>query len=350
MGTAKQKGWGKITIGGVEISPGERKRLTIPLGDLPTNTPMSLPVVVVHGAQPGPCLWVSAALHGDEINGVEIVRSLLERVAARGLNGTLIAVPVVNIYGFLNESRYLPDRRDLNRSFPGRAKGSLASRIAHLFMEEIVSHCTHGIDLHTAADSRTNYPQIRGNMQDEITHAMARAFNAPIMMHAKNRKGTIRKAATDLGLPVLLYEGGEPLRFDEHVIEVGREGILRVMDHLGMREYDGPAPESESIESHRSTWVRGRRAGIFRMFYKMGDIVSKGDHLGAIEDIFGNRTLRVKSPAYGMLVGCAVNPLIYQGDAIVHIAKIPKQNADGTEDPDLDEDEEGDTDGSKGEF
>lgn len=345
VGNGNQKPWGKITIGGVAISPGERKRLTIPLGDLPTNTPMSLPVVVVHGEQPGPCLWVSAALHGDEINGVEIVRSLLERVAARGLNGTLIAVPVVNIYGFLNESRYLPDRRDLNRSFPGRAKGSLASRIAHLFMEEIVAHCTHGIDLHTAADSRTNYPQIRGNMKDKVTHDMARAFNAPIMMHSKNRKGTIRKAATDLGLPVLLFEGGEPLRFDEHVIEVGREGILRVMDHLGMREYDGAAIETESLESNRSTWVRARRAGLFRMFYKMGDMVAKGDHLGAIEDIFGNRTLRVKSPADGMLIGCAVNPLIYQGDAIVHIAKIQKKKSPGDPEDSDDEEDDNDTDG-----
>lgn len=323
MAFENAKQWGTITIGGVRVAPGERQRVSIPLGSLPTNTPMSLPVVVVHGEHAGPCVWVSAALHGDEINGVEIVRGLLERVAARGLRGTLIAVPVVNIYGFLNESRYLPDRRDLNRSFPGSEKGSLASRLAHLFMKEIVSHCTHGVDLHTAADHRTNYPQIRGNMKDEETLRLSRAFSAPIIMHTKNRKGTIREAATKLGLPVLLFEGGEPLRFDEHVIQVGREGILRMMEDLGMREYDGEKPLMASLESSTSTWVRARKAGIFRMFLKMGARVRKGEHLGAIEDILGDKTIRVKSPCDGMLIGSVINPLIYQGDAIVHIAKIP---------------------------
>ncbi len=323
--------WGPVVIGEELIHPGERKRLHISLGRLPTDAQVNLPVVVVRGEAPGPCVWVSAALHGDELNGVEIVRSLLERVAARGFKGTLIAVPVVNVYGFLNESRYLPDRRDLNRSFPGRAQGSLASRIAHLFMDEIVSHCSYGIDLHTGSDHRVNYPQIRGNMDDEVTHEMAEAFNAPVMMHAKNRKGTIRKAATDLDIPVLLFEGGEPHRFDDYVIEVGREGILRVLDHLGMREYEGDAPEEPSLEAHKSTWVRAKRAGVLRLFKKMGDRIEKGEHLGAIEDILGNKSLRVKSPCDGVLIGLVANPLIYQGDAILHIAKLKPPEDDEEE-------------------
>lgn len=313
-----------IVIGGETIEPGERKRLTIPLGRLPTDTTVDLPVIVVHGQGEGPCVWISAALHGDEVNGVEIVRSLLERVAARGFNGTLIAVPVVNVYGFLNESRYLPDRRDLNRCFPGRAKGSLASRIAHLFMTEIVQHCTHGIDLHTGSDHRVNYPQIRGNMEDEETRQLAQVFNAPVLMHSKNRAGTIRKAATKLDKKVLLYEAGEPMRFDEHAIEVGREGILRVLEHLGMRPYDGPPPEAASIELGKGSWVRAKRAGILRFFKKMGDHVTKGDHLGAIEDILGNRSLRVKAHCDGVIIGMTANPLVYQGDAIIHIGKLKK--------------------------
>lgn len=313
--------WGKITIGDETISPGERKRFHIPLGRLPTDAPVELPVVVVHGEHPGPCVWVSAALHGDEINGVEIVRSMLERVAARGFAGTLIAVPVVNVYGFLNESRYTPDRRDLNRCFPGSSKGSLASRLANLFMKEIVHHCTHGIDLHTGSDHRANLPQIRGNMQDDTTLAMARAFGAPVLMHSKNRDGTIRKAATKLGKQVLLFEGGEPQRFDEDVIEIGREGILRTLEYLQMREYDGPAA-TPSLEAVKSTWVRAKRAGIFRLFRNMGELIKKGDYLGSIEDILGNRSVHVRAPCDGVIIGLVANPLTYQGDAIVHIAKL----------------------------
>lgn len=311
---------GPFVLYGTAVEPGTVARLELPMGNLPMLIPVHLHVVVVHGTRPGPVLWVSAALHGDELNGVEIVRQVLGRVDARELAGTLIAVPIVNAFGFLNESRYLPDRRDLNRSFPGSANGSLAARVAHLFMQEVVSKCTHGIDLHTGSDHRTNWPQVRANLLDAHTHELAQAFGAPVMMHAGAADGTIRKAATKLGIPVLLYEGGEPLRFDEDAIELGREGVLRVMDKLGMRAYGAAAPEQPSFVAWSSKWARAKRAGILRLSRKMGDIVKKGERLGAIEDALGERPVVVKAPCDGMIVGLVTNPLVYQGDAIAHIA------------------------------
>jgi predicted deacylase len=308
-----------FVLHGTAVEPGTMARLELPMGNLPMLIPVHLHVVVVHGTRPGPVLWVSAALHGDELNGVEIVRQVLGRVDARELAGTLIAVPIVNAFGFLNESRYLPDRRDLNRSFPGCANGSLAARVAHLFMQEVVSKCTHGIDLHTGSDHRTNWPQVRANLLDPHTQELAWAFGAPVMMHAGAADGTIRKAATKLGIPVLLYEGGEPLRFDEGAIEIGREGVLRVMDKLGMRAY-GAAPEQPSFVAWSSKWARAKRAGILRLSRKMGDIVKRGERLGAIEDALGERPVVVKAPCDGMIVGLVTNPLVYQGDAIAHIA------------------------------
>lgn len=314
--------WGPLEIGEVSVEPGTRARINMPMSRLPTGTEMGLPVIIVRGSSPGPSVWLSAALHGDELNGIEIVRSVLERIEPESFSGTLIAIPVVNIFGFLNESRYTPDRRDLNRSFPGRARGSLASRVAHLFMNEIVSRCDYGIDLHTGSDYRTNLPQVRGNMRDKLTFDLARAFSAPVMMHAKNREGTLRKAATKLGKKVLLFEGGEPMRLDEQVIEVGREGILRVFDFLKMRDYDMPPIQVNSLFVGRTSWIRARRAGVLRLFRKMGDIVEKGEELGAIEDILGNQTTQVKSSCHGVIIGLGLNPIVYQGDAVIHIARL----------------------------
>lgn len=311
---------GPFELYGTTVEPGTIARIEIPMGNLPMLIPVHLHVVVVHGTSPGPVLWASAAIHGDEINGVEIVRQVLGRVDAKQLSGTLVAVPIVNAFGFLNETRYLPDRRDLNRSFPGSATGSLAGRVAHLFMQEVVRKCTHGIDLHTGSDHRTNYPQLRGNLLDAHTAELAGAFGAPVMMHAGTTEGTIRKAATKLGIPVLLFEGGEPLRFDEPSIEAGREGILRVMDRLGMRPYDRAWPDQQPYVAWSSKWARAKRAGILRLSRKMGDIVKKGETLGSIEDALGDRPIAVKAPCAGMIVGLVSNPLVYQGDAIAHIA------------------------------
>ncbi|MDH3347993.1 MAG: succinylglutamate desuccinylase/aspartoacylase family protein, partial [Desulfobulbaceae bacterium] len=225
---------GPFTIGEAVIQPGQRQTVDLPIARLYTHTAMDMPVHVIHGKKEGPTLFVSAAIHGDEINGVEIVRRLLKLKLTNNIRGTLIAIPIVNVYGFINRSRYLPDRRDLNRSFPGNNKGSLASHLAKVFMTEVVRKCSHGIDIHTGSNHRTNLPQIRVTLGNSETEQLAQAFGAPVILDSRLRDNSLRATVTDLGIPMLLYEGGEGLRFNESAIRVGLKGILAVMREIGM--------------------------------------------------------------------------------------------------------------------
>lgn len=325
MGQAGEPGKNDVSneileIAGNAIAPGERRQLEIPVASLPTQTLISLPVAVLHGIEPGPRLWISAAIHGDEVNGVEIIRQVLAEIQPSQLRGTLIAVPIVNVFGFIEQSRYLPDRRDLNRSFPGSAEGSLAARLAHLFMTEIVSRCTHGIDLHTASAHRTNLPQIRANLQDGETYRCAKAFGAPVIIHATTRDGSLRQAAAKQGIPVLLYEGGEALRFDPEAIRVGVEGVLRVMDLLWMYSLPLAVPPVTPQEIYQTRWVRAARSGILRRFVALGERVDKRQPLGAIADAFGQTSFKVRASVDGLVIGHTQNPLVNQGDAIIHLA------------------------------
>ncbi|NEQ31954.1 MAG: succinylglutamate desuccinylase/aspartoacylase family protein [Leptolyngbya sp. SIO4C5] len=313
-----------IEIGDYSIPPGKKQQLDLPVARLPTQTQLSLPVTVINGSQPGPRLWLSAAIHGDELNGVEIIRQVLTQVQPKQLRGSLIAVPIVNVFGFIEQSRYLPDRRDLNRSFPGSPRGSLASRLAYLFMREVVSRCTHGIDLHTASHHRSNWPQIRANLADSETYRCAMAFNAPLMIQSSMRDGSLRQAAAQQGIPVLLYEAGEALRFDAEAIEIGVEGVLRVMNALEMFTDERLSAESQSIEVKSSQWARASRSGILHMQVALGEVVQKRQLLGVILDAFGNRSAKVQSPYEGIVIGCTRNPLVNQGDAILHVAKLPE--------------------------
>jgi uncharacterized protein len=312
-----------ITIGGEAIAPGQRRRIEIPVSRLPTQTLISLPVVVIHGTEPGPRLWLSAAIHGDEINGVDIIRQVLEIIKPKKLKGTLLAVPVVNVFGFIEQSRYLPDRRDLNRCFPGSPQGSLASRLAHLFMTEIVNQSTHGIDLHTAAQPRTNLPQIRANLDDPETYRCAKAFGAPLLLHANTRDGSLRQSASKKGIPILLYEAGEALRFDTESIRVGVEGIFRVMETLEMYENPFFSPQTNSIEIRETKWVRGPSSWIFHLQVKLGQTVEKRELLGVITDTFGDTNIKVRSPQAGIVIGHTQNPLVNQGDGIINLAIKP---------------------------
>ena len=223
------------------IPPGSFERVDVPAALLPTHTTLHLPLTILNGVRPGPRLWLSAAVHGDELNGVEVIRQVLEHVDPGRLSGVVRAVPVVNVFGFIQQSRYLPDRRDLNRSFPGSRTGSLAGRIAHLFMQEVVSRSSHGIDLHPASLERTNSPQTRTNLDDPAARRMALAFGAPVALHANLRDGSLRAAAAKRGIPIVLYEAGAPQRFDDDAIEVGVRGVLAVMHDLGMLP-DDPSP------------------------------------------------------------------------------------------------------------
>lgn len=311
-----------ISIGGVTVAPGKQKRIELPVSRLPTQTLLSIPITVVNGSQGGPRLWLSAAIHGDEINGVEIIRQVLEQIDPCQLQGTLIAVPIVNVFGFIEQSRYLPDRRDLNRSFPGSAHGSLASRLANLFMREVVSRCTHGIDIHTASAHRTNLPQIRANLDDPETYRCAKAFAAPLLMHATMRDGSLRQAATQRGIPILLYEGGEALRFDHSAIAIGVAGILRVMTVLGMMGLELTSTLYESLEVKESKWVRASRSGILHLKVVLGQRVDKKQLLCLISDAFGETSINTYAPFDALVIGYTQNPLVNQGDGILHLALI----------------------------
>ncbi|HAC62534.1 MAG TPA: deacylase [Cyanothece sp. UBA12306] len=311
-----------VKIAGEEIAPGEFRRLELPVARLPTQTLLSLPITVINGIQSGPKLWLSAAIHGDELNGVEIIRQIVEKIRPKLLHGTLIAVPIVNVFGLIEQSRYLPDRRDLNRSFPGSEGGSLASRLACLFMKEIVQQSTHGIDLHTASIHRINLPQIRANLQDQETRRCAQAFGAPLLIHATTRDGSLREAASKKGIPILLYEAGEALRFDIEAIRVGVEGIERVMECLGMYQFSWYRSPVTSIEVEKSKWIRASRSGIFRLEVALGEKVVKKQKLGIIADTFGDNSVKVRATVNGIVIGHTQNPLVNQGDGIVHLAIV----------------------------
>ncbi|MFV0427230.1 MAG: succinylglutamate desuccinylase/aspartoacylase family protein [Beutenbergiaceae bacterium] len=309
-------------IGSVRVRSGTAAEVGLPITRLVTGGDVTLPVRVIHGRHEGPVIWLDAAIHGDEVVGVEVIREVLRTLNARTLRGTVIAVPIVNVLGFMSGDRYLPDRRDLNRSFPGSARGSLASRIAHLFMTEVVSKCSVGIDLHTGADQRSNLPQIRANLDDPTTLELAQAFAAPIMLHAKLRDGSLRSAAGERGATVLLYEGGENRRFDGYAIRPAVAGIQRVLAHLGMIDPildDAPQP---SLTSRGGGWVRARRTGILDLDFDLGQRVSDGDRLGSLFDSYGKTLRAVRADRDGIIIGRTHAPLVNRGDALVHIASL----------------------------
>ena len=306
-------------ISDLDVAPGRVGTGEIPVSRLVTGTRISLPIRVLHGRFDGPTVWVSAAVHGDEIAGVEVIRRSLVGVDPRRLRGTVIAVPIVNVHGFLSGDRYLPDRRDLNRSFPGSPNGSLAARIAHLFMREIVARSDVGIDLHTGSDHRTNLPQVRADLDDPTTRELATAFGAPVMLHAKLRDGSLRAAATADDTTVLLYEGGEAWRFDADAIEVGAAGTRRVLSALDMIDDDVVA--TPTIECRTSSWVRARRSGIASLEVTLGEAVARSQELATIRDSLGTRLSVSKAPRAGIVIGHTQHPLVNQGDAIIHLAQ-----------------------------
>lgn len=312
----------RFCLGGVEVKAGTRAAIDLPITDLSTRTPVTMPVVVVHGRRKGPRLFVCAALHGDEINGVEIIRRLLQLSALKRLRGTLIAAPVVNVLGFLSQSRYLPDRRDLNRSFPGSPRGSLASRLARLFIDEIVARSTHGIDLHTGAIHRDNFPQIRGNLDDADTDYMARAFGVPVVINTGFREGSLREAAADRGVPVIVYEAGEALRFYEPSVRAGVKGVVRVLRALDMLAAKRRRrAEREPLIIRSSRWVRAPRSGLLRTASPLGGQVRKGDVLGVIADPFGQNEVEVPATSDGIVIGKTNLPLVHEGDGLFHVAR-----------------------------
>lgn len=313
-----------LVINGITINAGTRTTIDLPAARLYTHAPMSIPVQVVSGKKSGPRLFLSAAIHGDEINGIEIIRRLLKLPALKRLRGTIIAVPMVNVHGIINHSRYLPDRRDLNRSFPGSEKGPLALRLAHLFMKEIVEQSTHGIDLHTGAIHRSNLPQIRANLDDEETYKLASAFDVPVIISSNLRDGSLREAAAEFGIPMLLYEAGEALRFDEVAIRAGVQGIINVMRMLDMLPPSRSKTKNrfESVVARSSSWVRAPDSGILRAMVPLGSRVKKNTLLGVVADPFGEKEVTVEATCNGIVIGRTNLPLVNEGDALYHIARF----------------------------
>ena len=308
--------------------PGTRLSVDLPISRDATGRYVHMPVRIIHGASEGPRLLVSAAVHGDEISGIEVIRRVLAKVKPRRLRGTLITVPIVNPFGFVGYSRYLPDRKDLNRAFPGNEDGSLASQIAYIYRTTLLSRADFAIDLHSAAIHRYNLPQIRVSEDSSRARELARAFNPPIIMVSSLRAGSLRGVALDEGVPMLLYEAGEALRFDDLTTRTGVNGILRVMEEMGMLELKPSKRQYvEPLESTRSLWLRAPRGGIASVKTLSGRRVSLGQVVASVRDPTDPREESIlKSPIEGIVIGHSNLGVKNKGDALLHIAQLGDSN------------------------
>lgn len=311
-----------MIIAGQTIPRKSRQRVVLDVDWLFDFSHMRIPVEVLRGEQDGPVCFITSTIHGDEINGIEILRRLLKKLAIEAVSGTLIIAPVINVFGFSAKSRYLPDRRDFNRCFPGAEKGSLGAQLAHMVMEHVVRPADFGIDLHTAATGRSNWPQLRVDMDDAASARLAHAFGAPAILSGAGPEGALRRAALEEGIPVIVYEGGHPLSFEEDVVQQGLDGILRVLvaqkmipPHLAPH-----SPPRRSYLAPASHWLRAPEGGLFLPIRKMGDLVRSAEILGWIRDPLGDAETPLCARADGMIIGQTTTPLVNRGDALMHIA------------------------------
>lgn len=325
-----------VTVAGVEVPPGVRRDLTPLASESYTGDRTTIPMAVLNGVEDGPRLFVTAAIHGDELNGIAVCRELLGLLDPGDLAGIVIVVPIVNVLGAQIHSRYLPDRRDLNRSFPGSHSGSMAARIARLLMDEVVRDSDVGIDLHTAANGRTNVAQVRIRGGDRRARSLAEAFGPPYVLDATVRPGSLREVAQDLGVPVLTFEGGAASRFDEDIVRIGVDGTLRVLAHLGMTPA-APPPPGPPVSMHESRWIRAERGGIVDMHVEPGQEVREDQPLWTTTSPLGAERATVTSPVGGVVIGATTLPLVAPGEAVVHIG-IPGDRPSAEDDPSAEED------------
>lgn len=308
-----------ITINNYKIGPGEQKEIQLNIARLPTYTNIDLPVHVFRAEKDGPRLLLTGALHGDELNGVEIIRRMVSKDMLMPQKGTVIAIPIVNVYGFIQNVRGLPDGKDINRSFPGVKGGSLARLLAHTLMNQIVPKIDYGIDFHTGGSARANYPQIRCLLDHDKNKELASAFDAPFTIHSSLIDKSFRKAAQKKGKHILVYETGESTRFDEDGIQEGIDGTMRLMKHLGMKE-KAPKAGHETEFYHKTTWVRAKYAGLFKPQVQLGEKVNKKQILGHITDPYGNEQFKSVAPQNGRVIGLNYAPVVHKGDALLHLA------------------------------
>lgn len=310
-----------LEIGGVLINPGETREINLKVSEFFTATPTLVPISVFRGREEGPTVVVTAAVHGDELNGVGIVRKLIYEMNHERLKGTLICVPILNRFGFLNQSRYLPDRRDLNRFFPGKPDGVMAERICYVIFNEIIKKCDCGIDLHTAAADRTNTPHVRADMENKDVARIARAFGEEIILHHKGVPGSLRRAAVEAGVPFILFEAGEPQKFEQALIQRGYEGVLNVLAELGMIERNMKRPQYQIIIKD-TEWIRAERGGMLDIKTHPGEILYEGDDIAIITNPFGRELYTQKAPFTGLVLSVTTMPLVSPGIPLCNLAKI----------------------------
>ncbi len=321
---AKPRDWSEVhRIAGRSVKAGDVAEINLKVSEAVTHVPARIPVTVVRGTKPGPTLFATAAVHGDEINGTAVVRAVLDRLEPDQLAGTFIGVPVVNRFGFPTGDRYLPDRRDLNRFFPGDATGSMASRIAHQLFTKVLRHADAGIDLHTAATGRANLCHVRGDADDPALRDMMRAFGTPVMMHGAGPDGSLRRAATNAGIPTIIFEAGEPSRFQQHVVQIGFNGVMGVMRSFGMVKAKAVRPGFQVLV-RKSEWVRADHGGLLYLEVEPGDLVRAKQRIGIIHDPFGRHVDELKATKSGVILSTTTVPLTNPGNAVVHIGHLHK--------------------------
>ena len=322
--TLKPKG--RLKLLGAEVAPGTTKRLSWTSGTAIEGFVVPVPVIVMNGRGPGPVLCLTAALHGDELNGIEVVRRVLDEIDIDELNGAVIGVPIVNIQGFYRGSRYLPDRRDLNRYFPGNPKGSSATRLAHSMFTEVIKHCSALIDLHTGSLNRTNLPQVRADLRSPQVTRMTQAFGATVVLHGTGDKGSLRRAANEAGIPAVTFEMGEPMRVQQEQVEHGAKAIETLMYALGMTKQRRYWGDPEPVY-YASKWVRVDNGGILFSDVALGERVSEGELLGVVTDPISNQQHRIYAPIGGRILGMALNQVVLPGFAAYRIGTRTSKSA-----------------------
>ena len=316
---------GPLVIGGERIRLGETRELDLNFGATYLGTPVSIPIIVMRARKRGPCVYVMGVIHGDELNGIGIVRELLYDRAPVLLNGTLIVIPVANIQGLERHSRYMPDRRDLNRCFPGTSTGSLSSRLAHAIFTQIVQRCDYGIDFHSAAVRRTNFPNVRADMKNPGTRALAKAFGCELIVNSKGPRGSLRRSAVEAGVPTIILEAGEVWKIEAGVVEIGVRGCLNVLSHLGM--IDGTAnPPSFRLTIDKAQWVRSELGGLLAFHAQPGQLVRRNECLATVLNVFGREQTSIIAPMDGLVLGMSTMPMVNPGGPVYHLAALASKD------------------------
>jgi len=312
----------EIQVCGETILPGESKEINLNVAKLHTNTAIEIPIIIERSKFEGPTVLFSAGIHGDEVNGIEIVRQLIAKGINKPKTGMIICIPIVNIFGFIHKSREFPDGRDLNRAFPGSKNGSLASRLAYRLSKDILPHVDYCFDFHTGGSSRFNAPHVRVIPNDKKLKKLSEVFNAPFILHSKNIKKSFRSHCTKKGIPMLLFEGGKSNSIDSIICNCGVNGSKRVLDYLGMlpNKFKVSARSKPSILITKSTWLRAQSSGMFKPATKVGALVKRGDVLGYITDPYGKSNSWIRAANQGYIINLNESPIVYQGDALFHIS------------------------------